>query len=108
MSLRKTKEVKTLEDDLAFLCGLSEELLETQNRYSLHEAMARAYGLRIKGAIERIQGALGRDPVYAQRSLVRDVVFAIENMAPSDRAVLAHALQDLDRKGAKDGNAQAD
>ena len=108
MSLDKIEEVNDLEEDLIFLCNLSEWCLETKGGLHLSEPLARSYGLRLKGAVERLQGALGKSPAYGQRSLCRDIANAIVSMSPNDRFVLGQALQDLDRKEAKDGNTQAD
>lgn len=108
MSLDKIEEVNDLEEDLAFLAYLSEWFVETQNGLYLSEPLARAYGIRMKGAVERFQGALGKSPAYGQRSLCRDIANAIVSMSPNDRFVLGQALQELDRKEAKDGHAQAD
>lgn len=105
MSLDKIEEVNDLEEDLAFLACLSEWFVETQNGLYLSEPLARAYGIRMKGAVERFQGALGKSPAYGQRSLCRDIANAITAMSPDDRMVLGRALEELGRKEAKDGQA---
>lgn len=108
MSADKIEEVNLLEEDLSFLCWLSEWFAETKNGLHLSEPLARSYGIRMKGAVERFQGALGKDPAFGQRSLCRDIANAIVDMSPDDRYILSRALFDLQRKEAKDGQASSE